>query len=154
MVNDVGDTMTSTTTDENKELVHEYLAAWDDGEPDAISSLLADDFSTEYTDATGTDVTLQVEGFQDLVAGFFEAFAEFSSAVHEMVAEDDWVMIRITYAAIHEGEFLGVPATGNHIEVEEYLSFRIDEGKIVELHYLADNLDLLRQLDVELPIEG
>lgn len=146
--------MSTTTTDENKELVQEYLAAWDDDEPDAITALLAEDFSTTYTDATGTDVQLDVDGFEDLVAGYFEAFSEFATEVHEMVAEDNWVMTRITYSGVHDGEFLGVPATGNHVEVEEFFSFRIEDGDITEMHYLGDNLDLLRQLGVELPIEG
>lgn len=146
--------MSTTTMDENKELVQEYLAAWDDDEPDAITALLAEDFSTTYTDATGTDVQLDVDGFEDLVAGYFEAFSELATEVHEMVAEDNWVMTRITYSGVHDGEFLGVPATGNHVEVEEFFSFRIEDGEIAEMHYLGDNLDLLRQLGVELPIEG
>lgn len=146
--------MATTTTDENKELVHEYLAAWDDGRPEAITSFLADDFSTTYTDPSGTDVELDLAGYEDLVAGYFEAFSDFDTEVHEMVAEDDRVITRITYAGVHDGEFLGIEPTGTRVEVEEFLSFRFDDGEITELQYLGDNLDLLRQLGVELPIEG
>lgn len=146
--------MATTTTDENKELVHEYLAAWEDEKLDAITALLADDFSTTHTDATGTDIHLDVAGFEDLVAGYFEVFSEFDSTVHEMVAEDEWVMTRITYSGVHDGGFWGIPATGNHVEVEEFLSFRIEDDKIAELHDLGDNLDLLRQLDIDLPIDA
>lgn len=146
--------MATTTTDENKELVREYIGAWDDGRQEAITPFLADDFSTTYTDPSGTDVELDLAGYEDLVAGYFEAFSDFDTEVHEMVAEDDRVMTRITYAGVHDGEFLGIDPTGTRVEVEEFLSFRFDAGEITELQYLGDNLDLLRQFGVDLPIEG
>lgn len=146
--------MATTTTDENKELVHEYLDAWEDGGPELVSSFLADDFSTTYTDPSGTDVELDVAAYEDLVAGYFEAFSEFTSEVHEMVAEGDRVMARVSYSGVHDGEFLGIEATGTHVEVEEFLSFRFEDGEIAEMHYIGDNLDLLRQLGVELPIQS
>jgi steroid delta-isomerase-like uncharacterized protein len=154
VLNAWGNTMATTTTDENKELVHEYLAAWEDEKLDAITILLADDFSTTHTDATGTDIHLDVAGFEDLVSGYFEVFSEFDSEVQRIVAEDERVVARITCSGVHDGEFWGIPATGNHVEVEEFLSFRIEDGKIAGLHYLGDNLALLRQLDIDLPIDA
>lgn len=146
--------MATTTTAENKELVDEYLAAWDDADPAALDGLLADDFSTTYTDVTGEEIPLDKAGFQELTAGYFESFSEPGHQVHEMVAEGDRVMARITYSVVHDGEFYGIEPTGKRAEVEEFLSFRIADGEIVTVDWLGDSLGLLRQLGVDLPIEA
>lgn len=143
--------MATTTTNQNKELVREYLAAWDDGDPGAVAALLAEDFTTTETDPEGEEIELDREGFQELVTGALAAISEFDHEIHEMVAEDDRVMVRLTYTGVHDGELLGIEPTGNHIEVEEFLSFRIADGEIAELRWLGDNLTLLGQLDVKLP---
>lgn len=144
--------MSTATTEENKELIHEYLDAWENQNPDAIPALLADDFSVPHTDPTGAEVQLDAEGIQEEMAVYDAAFSELGHEVHEIVAEDDWVVVRITIAGVHDGEFLAIEPTGNRIEIEEYLSFRVADGEIVDMNSLADGLALLRQLDIDLPI--
>lgn len=144
--------MSTTTTDENKELVHEYLAAWDNADPEAVTDVLADDFVFTYEDMSGTETELGVEGMQDLMAGYFEALADPGHEIHDLVAEEDTVIVRLTYSGVHEGEMFGIEPTGNRIAVEEYLTFHIEDDAIVGLHSLADSLSLLRQLDVEVPV--
>jgi ketosteroid isomerase-like protein len=53
--------MATTTTDENRKLVHEYPAAWDDSNLETTMALLADDVSTTYTAPNGEEVSLDVE---------------------------------------------------------------------------------------------
>lgn len=138
--------METTTPDVNKDLEHRYPAAWDDDEPDPITALLADAFSPTDTDATGTDVQLDDAGFEDQVACFVEA-------VSEMVAKGDRGMTRLTYTGTHDGEFLAGPDAGNNDEFVECRSFRIEESEITVTNYLEGTLDLLGQLEVDLPIE-
>lgn len=146
--------MATTSADQNKDVIEDYLAAWAQADPEAMTSTLAADFHTTVSDPTGDELALDVEGFQQLMREYLSAFADPDHEVHEMVAEGDRVMVRITWRGTHQGEFLGIESTGNRVEVEEYLSFRLDDGAIVDLHALSDNLDLLRQFDVDLPIEG
>lgn len=144
--------MSTTTTSENKELVHEYLAAWDEADPEAVTDVLDDDFAYTHEDMTGTETELGVEEFQDLMAGYFEALAEPGHRIHDLVAEEDTVIVRLTYSGRHDGELFGIEPTGNRLAVEEYITFHIEDGAIVDLHSLADDLSLLRQLDIELPV--
>lgn len=144
--------MSTTTTTENEELVHDYLAAWEETDPEAVTDVLADDFVYTHTDLSGTETDLGVEGFQEMMAGYFEALADSGHEIHDVVAEDDTVIVRLTYTGVHEGEMAGFEPTGNQITVEEYLTFHVEDGEIVELHALADDLSLLRQLDAELPV--
>lgn len=138
--------MATTTTDEQKALVRDYLAAWDDADPSALDDVLADSFTY-----THEDDELGVEGFKELMAGFFEALSDPDHETHDLVAEADTVIARITYSGVHDGEFHGIEPTGNRIAVEEYLTFYVDEDGIVGLHTLSDELAMLRQLGVDVP---
>ena len=146
--------MATTTTDENKELIHEYLAAWNDEERETFPPILAEDFTATYTNPTGVVTQLDADQLRDLWTESFEERSHPQTDVHEMVAENDRVLTRITYSFLHDGDYLGIAPTGDRIEYQEYFSFRIENGEIAELHSLADNLNRLRQLDVEIPIDG
>ncbi len=141
------------TPDEHKALIREYFAAWDAGEPEAIAAFFADDFSTTYTAPTGDEVRVEPADVREWIADWLGVIADTSHEVRELVAEDDVVMARVTYRGVHAGELLGIEPTGNRVEVEEYLRFRLADGEIAELDWLGDDAALLRQLGVDLPIE-
>lgn len=143
--------MATTTTDENKE--RDYLRAWEDRDPDALAPLFVDGFSTTVTEPTGEELELDAEGLGEMLLGYREVFPDMEIATHEMVAEDDRVMTRVTYTGTHEAEYLGVEPTGDRVEVQDHLSFRVEDGGIAEMHGLWDRLGLLRQLGVDVPVE-
>lgn len=150
---DVGILMASTSAQRNKELVRNYFEAWDAGDPAAISKLFADDFTTTYTNWTGEEVIVKPADVHDWIAGWLAVIDEMTHEIHALVAEDDQVMVQITYRGVHDGEVFGIEPTGTRIEVQEYLRFRIENTKIVEFDWLGDDLSLLRQLGVDLPTE-
>lgn len=145
-------TSMSSTTVETEELVHEYLAAWSEKDPESIPDVLAEDFQVTSEDMTGTEIPLDIEAMQDLMREFFDAFAELDHEIHDFVAEEETAIVRLTYSGVHEGEMFGIEPTGNHVAVDEYITFHIEDGAIVDMHSLSDELSLLRQLDVELPM--
>ncbi|WP_227352869.1 ester cyclase [Haladaptatus salinisoli] len=86
--------------------------------------------------------------------GFLAAFPDITQTVEDVVAEGDTVAVRITSRGTHEGEFVGIEATGKEIEVQQTAFVRIEDGKIAERWLLPDNLGLLRQIGVvEFPVE-
>jgi steroid delta-isomerase-like uncharacterized protein len=144
--------MSLQTTEENKELIYDYFDAWHNEDLGGLTALLSEEFVLSYTAPTGEERRLDAEEFADAQIGYFENLAELNYEIEEMVAEEDSVLVRITWGGVHDGPILGVGPTGKQIEVEEYLSFRIEDGEVEEMHLLADNLELLRQLDVQLPV--
>jgi predicted ester cyclase len=50
----------------------------------------------------------------------------------------------------HQGEFAGIPATGNKVEISGIMIGRIENGKIVEEREEMDMLGLFMQLGMEL----
>lgn len=145
--------MADASTRANEALIEAYYAAWDAGDPDEIAAFFADDFSTTYTDWTGDEVRVDPADVHDWVAGWLDVMAEMTHEIHELVADGDQVMAHVTYRGVHEGRVHGIEPTGHTVEVEEYHRFRIEDDEIVELDWLSDDLALLRQLGVDLPIE-
>ena len=67
-----------------------------------------------------------------------------------MIAEGDKVATRFTVTGTQQGEWMGIPASGNKFEVGGILIVRIENGKIVEQREDADLLGLMQQLGMEL----
>jgi predicted ester cyclase len=95
--------------------------------------------------------------------GIIEAFqmefqgspADYNCKIHELIAKGDKVIARLTCTGTHEGEYYGIPATGNKIEFGVIDIYHIKEGKIVEIREEVDTLGLMRKLGMELkPEEG
>lgn len=151
--------MTKSTTEANKELVQEYYAAWEDGDPERLANLFTEDFSKTHHNADGEQVVVAKSPTGDEVpltewfAGFVESFPDKTFEIHDMVAEDDVVMTRITATERMEGEFMGLEPTGEYFDIDECQSFKIRDRKIIEFHSVGDMLDVLDQLGAELEIK-
>jgi predicted ester cyclase len=70
-----------------------------------------------------------------------------------VIAEGDGVAARWITRATHRGEFMGIPPTGNRVEIMSMGVFRFSNGRIVESWDNYDTLVLMRQLGVS-PIPG
>ena len=65
-----------------------------------------------------------------------------------MVAEGDKVFIRATMGGTHQGEFMGIPATGKRNEVPFGDFVRFEGGKVVEHWGVTDTGKMMEQLGV------
>ncbi len=62
------------------------------------------------------------------------------------VAEGDLVVSHIVGRGVHEGDFLGIPATNNEVETDGIAIHRIRDGKIVEYWSVTDVARVLQQV--------
>jgi predicted ester cyclase len=84
---------------------------------------------------------------------FFAAFPDLHWTIEEDAAEGDKAWARFTWRGTHRGDFLGIPAIGNQLEVNGVVINRIVEGKIVDSRILMNELSLMQQLVVRPPPE-
>jgi len=83
------------------------------------------------------------------VAPFEGAFPDFTMEIVELIAEADTVVGHFKCSGTHEGEWLGVPATGRRFErVDEVYIFKVRDGKLVSAAGVEDNLSRLSQLGI------
>ena len=88
------------------------------------------------------------EGFMHFFSVFRTAFPDLNIIVDHMVTDDDNVAIAYTVTGTHQGDFLGVPATGRRISARGMQIARFQNGQIVERWGSSDQLGILQQIGV------
>ena len=106
-------------------------------------------FATDYISHWG-EISWTLEEHIQAHNVLFTAFPDITHEVNSLVAEADRVVIRVTVAGTHEGEYMGIPPTGNKIKYTGMLEARFSEGKITEVWGVGDMITLMQQLGMEL----
>ncbi len=74
------------------------------------------------------------------------AFPDFHTTIENLIAEDDWVAFHLRHQGTHEGEFLGVAATGRRVDFRSMVFNRFLNGVVVENWGLHDHARVLEYL--------
>ena len=132
--------------EENKAVVRRYFEeAWNKQNLDVVDEIIAPDLLDHEVD--GSEQKSGPEDVKSYLAGYYlKALPDVDITVEFQIAEGDMVLTYVTVRGTHQGELLGVPATGNPIEVTGMSVDRIERGKIVEGWVSWDQLGLLKQL--------
>src|SRR4051812_16878733 len=92
------------STETNKALVRRFFEAFNAGDLDAVSTLVA---PNAVIHNSGAPDPLDLEGFKQLVAMFLAAFPDGVHAIEDMLAEGDKVVTRVTYTGTQTGDMMG-----------------------------------------------
>src|SRR5829696_8683823 len=68
------------------------------------------------------------------------------STIEELIAERDKVVVHWRAQATHQGEYMGIPPSGNRVNFRGISIYRIEGGQIAESWGLSDDLGLMRQI--------
>ncbi len=112
---------------------------------DLADQVVASDV-VKHEEFPGSDQGL--EGFKQFFNMFRGAFPDLHIRVEDIIAEDDRAVARYTLNATHNGDFMGIPATGRRVEISGIDISRISDGKVVEHWGNSDQLGLMQQLGV------
>ena len=85
-------------------------------------------------------------GVLALFAILFEAFPDLRAEIHDQVEEGDKVVTRKTFFGTHQGEFMGLAATGRSVAWDVIDIVRVRDGRMVEHWNVVDALGLMQQL--------
>jgi steroid delta-isomerase-like uncharacterized protein len=61
-----------------------------------------------------------------------QALADLQVTIEDMIAEGDKVVTRYTFSGTHQGDFLGIPASGKPFTVTGIWIHRLADGRIIE----------------------
>ena len=134
--------------EQNKEIVNRMWEAWSKGDFETFKELLAPDYV--YFVPSRSTTPMSLEETIELVKMLHNAFPDITFSIEELIAVEDIVISRFIVRGTHEGEFQGIPATGNKTEVSGIMITRIENGKIVEDKKELDMLGQMMQLGMEL----
>ena len=114
------------------------------GDIDGFGELLAEDF-VEHEETPGLDPTK--EGVKQFFHMYKAAFPDLRMEAQDVLMSGDKVVARARATGTHHGEFLGMPATGKHVDVQLIDIIRFDDDGLAREHWgLFDALAMLQQL--------
>ena len=139
--------------EQNKGLVKRMYEVWEKGDFEAYKEVVAPEY-VWYLPSRSTKPMSREETIE-FGKMLHNGFPDFAYSIEELIAVEDRVISRFIFRGSHEGEFQGIPATGNKIEISGIMMTRIENGKIVEDREEFEALGFMQQLGMELkPKEG
>ena len=110
----------------NKNAVEISFEAISSNDSDALDDVIDEDmtFSDPVTEIEGLD------DYKDYNRVILSAVPDMGAEVHEMVAEDDVVVVHFTFRGTHEGEYEGIEPTGNVVEGIAVMVDRLETEKL------------------------
>jgi steroid delta-isomerase-like uncharacterized protein len=142
------------STEDNKALIHkwvdEVLNTRDVSDQSLAYELVASDFVGHFP---GQPPIEGLEAFRQFGSLYFSAFPDLQITPEDLIAEGDKVTMRYGWRGTHQGELMGIPATGKQVKTSGISILRIANGKIAEQWDNFDNLSMLQQLGV-IPAPG
>ena len=90
------------------------------------------------------------EGFKESLSAQFKAFPDIQVKIEHILAENDLVIVFLSFTGTHTGEFRGMPPTNKRINIRSADLYRIENEKIVEHWDVVDQLNLLQRIGITL----
>jgi len=127
----------------NKALVQRYVEVWNMGNLALMDDILAPNVVCRFY---GLAEVHGREAFKQMAPAFAAAFSESWFTIDTIIAEGDLVAIHSSWRGTHQGEYLGIAATGKQVTETLTRFYRIVEGRIVEMWGDENVFGLLQQL--------
>jgi predicted ester cyclase len=132
----------------NKERVREIVdRIFVHQEDAAIDDLVAEDFVPHTFGPMAPGREGLREGMRRAGAGVSDPEFE----IHDLIAEGDRVVARLTTSARHTGTFMGIEPSGRRYSIDEIHIFRLRDGLLAEHWHEFDTMTLLNQLRAGAP---
>ncbi len=116
-------------------LAETYLVMLNTHEPDLVDRFVAEDYRNH-----NPFVADGRQANRHFWTTFFAALPDLSATMEDVVTCGDRVVGRFIYRGTHSGELLGIPASGNQVEMRSIDIWRVEEAMFVE-HW--DELNLM-----------
>jgi steroid delta-isomerase-like uncharacterized protein len=121
---------------DRQQLAETFLAMINSHDPDQVDRFVADDY-VNHNDF----VPDGREANRAFWTEFFSALPDVSATMEDLVVAGDRVVGRFIYRGTQTGEIMGIPASGNSVEMRSIDIWRVEDGMFVE-HW--DELNLMQ----------
>ena len=139
--------MSTAQATTNKAAFRRFHDAVNSGDAELIAKAI--DEVVEPDVLIRTPLPVQATGAQalkEVFARLHRAFPDLHVTVEDVVAEGDKVVGRNSVTGTHQGEYMGLPATGKPVAYNEIFIFRFVDGRIAETWGVVDVVSQMRQL--------
>jgi steroid delta-isomerase-like uncharacterized protein len=118
-----------------QQLAETYVEMLNSHDADLVDRFVAEDYVNH-----NPFVADGREGNRRFWTGFFAALPDLTATMEDLVVAGDRVVGRFVYRGTHTGELMGIPASGNTVQMRSIDIWRVEDGMFVE-HW--DELNLM-----------
>ena len=135
---------------ENIRLDEQFIAAWNDHDPDGAVAISSDNVA--WQDVGNPELMRGKAAVRQYMQSWFAAFPDMKSVVKNRVVTEDQVAAEIEFTGTNNGPLQlapgvpVIPATGKKVFGKGTYFVRIQNGKGVEVHSYPDAAGLMMQL--------
>lgn len=119
---------------------------WNTGKPELAVQLYSE--QAQRTDPNQPQPARGGQQIATYVAAVHGGFPDFKLEITRKISQGDQLVTEWTCVGTQKGEFLGIPPTGNRVELTGVTVNRIEDGRIIEERSYFDRLAMLQQLGV------
>ena len=124
----------------NKDVVKHFIAeVWNAGDLDVADELIHSEYAISGI-GTGPDAVRRN------VSNYRTAFPDLECVVEQLIAEGDWVAVRVTLRGTHLGPLGDIPASGKSVTMKEMVFWQVESGKLRAIWSQGDALGLRIQI--------
>ena len=125
----------------SKRLTEAYVKMLNTHDPDLVDEFVATDYRNH-----NAFVDDGREANRRFWAGFFAALPDLTATMEDLIVAGDRVVGRFVYRGTHLGEFMGIPASGQPIEMRSIDIWRVADGMFVEHWDELNTLQVFQQM--------
>ena len=124
-------------------LMRRFYDAFNARDLDALDELMAADV-VDYNPIP--DQPAGLAGVKTALEGFYASFSDIQIEIEQIRISGDYVTVRQIAHGTHDGDFLGIPATGKPVAIISHDIYRMEDGMMIEVWHVEDLLNTLFQI--------
>lgn len=137
--------------EQNKAIV---LKWWNEVNKDNFEQLFDELWAKDCNQYMNSDPEpIDYDHFKLMIKNLYTEYPVIKHEVHDIIARENKVIVRVSANVIHDTDSFGVPATGKELQWSAIAIFEISEGKIQTRWEVADLLSMYEQLGMELRLK-
>jgi steroid delta-isomerase-like uncharacterized protein len=137
--------------DDPKQLINRFVEElWNERRLDVADAIFAKDCVTHQlrSGVPADAVPRGPHAIKEHVTSWIASFPDLHFSIEQMLSEGDRVVMQLLMEGTHQGPWLGIPASGNKMQIRMFTVHRVVQGKIVEDWVLVESLGVFQQLGI------
>ena len=127
------------TLKSHKALIRKWIDAWIVNDLDVLDEIFAQDYKVN-------EMLIGIAGVKQGVQFLHAVLSDITAELHEIVAEEDKVVIRWSVRGRHAGNFMGIPPTGKELELTGINIYQIVDHKMIANHEQTNIAEVIQKL--------
>jgi hypothetical protein len=127
-----------------------YEKLWDDivnkGQIDLINTT---NFTENITQVSSPENIVGIENFKAYYKNFLTGFTDISFTVKDVFGQGDKIVKHWNFKGKHTGDFFGIPATGNSVDIDGVTLVKMQGNKIAQEQDFMDYMQFMQQLGLQ-----